>query len=419
MAEEPWSFEVRCPSCGHQHQQWGRGDRPSSIPCHCNASIDLVCLTRQALYEAVWTQPLSNLAQVYAMSDVGLKKLCRRILIPVPFVGYWQQRAHGRVPERAALPPAPERFRDPIVLVKRPPKTEQAAPPSDVAELLARERSAEARIQVAQQLRNPHPLVRQASDVLSHAKPDASSGLVRPSLYERCLDLSVSPATLPRALRIMNALARAAEERRWPVTVEQRKPQGTYVTVLGHAVQVGLVEKTKRLDHALNKTEREEVQKHGRTWGPRWDYRPTGVLELRLKDSAGHGLRRTWADADGSPLEERLNAVLAGIVFMADAKRVEQVRLERQRQAWQEAERRRWEAEARRREDAERRQRLETDAAAWEKSRQLQQYIYAVERDAIERGQSVVAGKDLQEWLKFARVHADSLDPIRRSRATT
>lgn len=53
-------------------------------------------LTRQELYELVWSEPMRTLAKRYGISDVGLAKACRRHRIPRPHRGYWQQKEHGK-----------------------------------------------------------------------------------------------------------------------------------------------------------------------------------------------------------------------------------------------------------------------------------------------------------------------------------
>lgn len=50
---------------------------------------------REALYELVWTAPVSELAQRIGVSDVGLAKLCRRAAIPLPRRGYWARVEAG------------------------------------------------------------------------------------------------------------------------------------------------------------------------------------------------------------------------------------------------------------------------------------------------------------------------------------
>jgi hypothetical protein len=38
---------------------------------------------RDELYEEVWATPMQTLAKKYGISDVGLAKICRKLVIPV------------------------------------------------------------------------------------------------------------------------------------------------------------------------------------------------------------------------------------------------------------------------------------------------------------------------------------------------
>jgi hypothetical protein len=48
-----------------------------------------VTLTREELYEKVWSTPMQKLAAEFGFSDRGLAKLCRCYKVPVPSRGYW------------------------------------------------------------------------------------------------------------------------------------------------------------------------------------------------------------------------------------------------------------------------------------------------------------------------------------------
>ncbi len=64
-------------------------------------------LTRQRLYEQIWTQPLATTARQLGLSSSGLSKICDRLLIPCPPRGHWARVRAGRAPERPPLPAAP------------------------------------------------------------------------------------------------------------------------------------------------------------------------------------------------------------------------------------------------------------------------------------------------------------------------
>ena len=64
-------------------------------------------LTRSALFEQVWREPLSAVARQFGLSASGLAKICDRTAIPYPTRGHWGKVKSGRAPDPPHLPPAP------------------------------------------------------------------------------------------------------------------------------------------------------------------------------------------------------------------------------------------------------------------------------------------------------------------------
>lgn len=72
--------------------------------------------TREALYEEVWSTPLTTLGPRYNLSDNGLRKICRAMNIPLPPAGHWAKVAAGKPVKKIVLPAQAERsmfFSDP------------------------------------------------------------------------------------------------------------------------------------------------------------------------------------------------------------------------------------------------------------------------------------------------------------------
>jgi hypothetical protein len=44
------------------------------------------------------------LAAEYGVSDVALAKVCKRLGVPKPGIGYWNRVQHGQTPRRPPLP---------------------------------------------------------------------------------------------------------------------------------------------------------------------------------------------------------------------------------------------------------------------------------------------------------------------------
>lgn len=61
-------------------------------------------VTRQELYEAIWSEAKTTVAKRFGVSDVALGKASRNANIPTPPVGYWARLAVGKKVERPSLP---------------------------------------------------------------------------------------------------------------------------------------------------------------------------------------------------------------------------------------------------------------------------------------------------------------------------
>src|ERR1700722_16959891 len=83
-------------------------------------------LTREDLYELVWSKPMRELAKDFGISDVALAKRCRGLGIPVPGRGYWARLDAGQTPHRPKLPERKSEWRDHRALTVAPT---QEAPP--------------------------------------------------------------------------------------------------------------------------------------------------------------------------------------------------------------------------------------------------------------------------------------------------
>src|SRR4030042_5580489 len=53
-------------------------------------------LSREQLYELVWSKPMQHLAKEYGVSDRAIAKLCALKQVPVPPRGYWAKKNSGQ-----------------------------------------------------------------------------------------------------------------------------------------------------------------------------------------------------------------------------------------------------------------------------------------------------------------------------------
>jgi hypothetical protein len=81
-------------------------------------------LTREELYELVWSMSMNKAGASVGMSGIGLKKICRRYGTPTPPVGYW-----GRLHTVRPMPkiPLPLKDKSPRIELHGVPKREAAS----------------------------------------------------------------------------------------------------------------------------------------------------------------------------------------------------------------------------------------------------------------------------------------------------
>jgi hypothetical protein len=65
---------------------------------------EVTTTTRETLYDEVWTQPMTTVAERYGVSSNYLARICEQLKVPRPGRGYWQQLAAGKLVERDPLP---------------------------------------------------------------------------------------------------------------------------------------------------------------------------------------------------------------------------------------------------------------------------------------------------------------------------
>lgn len=64
----------------------------------------LETIRRRELYEQVWAEPVIKVASRYGLSDSGLLKICDRLGVPTPGLGYWARVRAGQNVAHKELP---------------------------------------------------------------------------------------------------------------------------------------------------------------------------------------------------------------------------------------------------------------------------------------------------------------------------
>jgi hypothetical protein len=367
---------------------------------------------RAKLYEEVWAEAVTTVAKRYGISDVALRKICRQLAVPLPPLGYWAKIAAGKKPPKPPLP----RYSGPTEIVRQRYVSDEPVEP-DPEHLVARrefEAKPENRIVVSDTLDAPHSLVAATERALR--RPKTRDARAVPATDRRALDIAVSEASLPRALRIMDALLKALDARGMPVRIEPDGKRHSYVKLQGEQLAIRLVENTSRSEREPTEEERRYKKQHGFVYLPnRYSYQATGVLKLGIL-GYGSDLQNVVAAGKHQRIEERLNDFVVKLEAEAVRRKRHAEHLERQHRHWEEQERIRREREERQRKEVERLKGLEQEAGNWRRAEQIRAYAAAAETKEIQERGAVDADSEFGLWLAWARHKADWLDPLIRAR---
>lgn len=165
-------------------------------------------VTRESLYEEIWTEPMTKVAARYNVSSNFLARVCERMNVPRPGRGYWAQLSAGTAERKPSLPDALPgqnaawaRNGDEAAIVRALPMP--ALPDGAPARRAQKVNHAK------------HDVLDGAREHFEKAKE--TEGYLRPA-KRRLLDLYVTKATLDRALRFVKALFTALRDRGHRVT---------------------------------------------------------------------------------------------------------------------------------------------------------------------------------------------------------
>lgn len=352
-------------------------------------------LTREELYKKVWAVPIRTVAQEIGLSASAVANVCRKHSIPVPAVGHWTKIEVGH----KIMPP-------PLV----PELSGNEAVHIYVRDRLNPELSALAaelppKVTIPNEL--SHTLALRTEKLLASGKENERKLLV--PKVGMAPHLFVSRDQLPRALRIMNALFLALEERGHVVSVPEKEDEHLTVGVDGEPVAMSMREVIDSEKHVLTPAE----QKH--PWmAPKWDYKLTGRLRLSI-DNLPHSsapVRGTWADGRIQIVENCLGDFIVGLKVAAVA--IKKHRLECEEWARRrEVERKQREEQQRLAQERKRKAEFITELIGnWEEAERVRAFVKAMTECSAQLELSEETKGEIQQVVDWTKEYSESLDPL-------
>ena len=364
---------------------------------------------RETLYGEVWKESVSSVAKRYEMSDVALRKICIKLGVPIPPLGYWAKVAAGQQPR---IPKLPENHKGKTRYVRiQYHDPEEAERNARTERLTAENPPAQVSAPVLKgSLDECHPAVRRTAKALKSLSRDGR-GLLHSS-GEDVFELSVSAANKERALLAIDALLTSAFAAGAKL-VKATKPGGRmHLELRDEHFRIQIGEPSERSQRDLTREE-VKLQREGKLYyiPDRYKYTPTGKIKLQVFAQDGYSPLFTVSDGSSAPLERRLDDVIPMILAKATELRVRREMREEERKRWQAAEARRQVRERRREKELERVKQVEEWAASWRRAESLRAFATALEQaERIDRNEPITP--EAVEQLAWIRNAADWLDPL-------
>ena len=361
-------------------------------------------LTREELYQKVWSTSVLQLSKEFGISDVGFAKICKRHNIPRPSIGYWAKVANGIRVSKVPLP-KPKKGISEIVVIKPYLANEGVRMLSDTEEALERIKA----FKVPERVRD-HPVTAEVRRLFR--KPIHEDRKILLPAGRRSQGIRVTSSSLEKALRILNLLFVSLESLGYEVAMSRDKDAIATFVLLGEPLEVAVAEVVSpREVLPLTAKQKEDLRRWGHYY-KKYDYIPTGILKLKFREPGWRYFERTMTNSGRKGLEDRLPEILRKVVRMANDV-CERRRIREEEARKREAERlRRLEIEQRIREEKAGQDKLLKDAENWHASQRLRSYIEAVKGKSLRNVPSPTPDSELSAWLQWATLQADLLDPL-------
>lgn len=344
-------------------------------------------MSREELYEAVWSEAMSTLAPKLGISDVGLKKRCSNLGIPTPTRGYWAKLQNGKKVKKELLPAS-------WTIVRKKKRIPKSA--DDLKKYTPPERD--------YSIEKLPPIVMVTKRALLRQKPSNDYGLCE-VWQQGVLRTKVAPPNIDRAIWLWTELIKSCKMS----GLRLADDAGAAFTDGKQTVTIDLKEKTSR--YMTNKPKVREdrfplpilFQREG----PTPEHAPTGFLQFRAEDVYDAPCSKQWSDSMSTPLDEKIPDIASCLVMLLKRKEQREKELKEAEVLRREQERLRFEEQNRQRKALEREKKLLSQAGSLRQAEDIRHLADQVR--IASRGEESEA---IAEWITWASQVASKLDPV-------
>ena len=370
---------------------------------------------REKLYKEVWANPVVKVAAQYGVSDVAIHKICKKLNVPTPPLGYWAKVSAGAKVPKTPLP----KTNGPTQITGaktfegvREKSSDPAKQPLEFLSDTEREMVLSAVKEIEMPVENAqlHKKIAAYRSVVKswNQKDRKEEGAQRKKDYyynPPFLAGVISNESLPRVYRILDALFRQVERLGGSVNDDLT------LRVRNEHVRIEIAEGQDKVEHVITKQEAQALikyrdEKRRSSWASepqirKYDY----VFNRRLRISIRQG--RYFRDTDKINIESRLGEMLIELYEESEVIRLDREAREEEARKKAEAERRKEERRKKYNKEVERAIELENAALDYETACRIRAYVKAIEASSGHDG----LNEETAAWVDWATKKADWFDP--------
>ena len=343
---------------------------------------------RKELYDLVWKEPLSRLAKKYKISDNGLRKICKRMNIPLPPYGHWQKVQYGYKVTPIKLP---EKYsgKDDVTLDERGVNDLVKESPLAILKRITKEIESTSGLsfKVDERLTKPDKLITSTKNFNESLKRYHKTHRGDYPSRTDVLNIDVSVDNENRAYRIMDTIIKLLRSRHHDIIARFRE---TVAVIQGEEIKIRIREKQSLIDA------RETL---GKTYNLY-----TGELLFVIGDYN----KKEFRDS-AEKLENRISTIIAYLEHQGNIKRAERIAWEIRRKEQERQEQIKREYKERQEKEANAFKKLFLQAIRLHQANIIRTYIQTVELNTIKNGNLT---EEYNNWKFWAEQKVSWYDPL-------
>ncbi len=346
-------------------------------------------VTRIQLYDLVWSVPFTTLAKTYAISDVGLRKICVKMEIPLPKSGHWEKVRFNKPVTKIELSNTYVGANEVTLSMRTGDSniTNEVKSPIIKLEHEIINQETENLI-VHSKLINPDQLIITAKEHLTQKRKYGTKGNLA-NTNSNGISITVADHNVNRALRFMDTFIKIMRKRGHQIVIRNHC---TYIVIQTAEIAINFREKLKRMPTSTPYGD------------PHYGYLATNILTFNAKIDWNNV---QWQDGKILP-EKQLPKIIAKLELTGEALKNRAIEREINRE----------EREKKRRIEEEKQKHKENELLSfkkmlqnskqWQEAKILRNYLDDIE---IKAKANCSLSDELKIWLQWGREKADWYDP--------